>query len=91
MMRVQETIDADEREMAVQYLIAAMPDEHLLFIFHEAQSSPVWTTVRYLSLGLYVKDLLREGGFAWGRAALDREWDGLVRRAARRVYDAGLT
>ncbi len=80
-----------EQELAVQYLIANIPDEHLLFIFHEARDSPIWTTVRYLSLGMYVKNLLREGGFAWDRATLDREWDGLVRTAARRVYDAGLT
>jgi hypothetical protein len=84
-------IGREEQELAVQYLIANIPDEHLLFIFHEARDSSVWTTIRYLSLGMYVKNLLREGGFAWDRATLEREWDGLVRTAARRVYDAGLT
>jgi hypothetical protein len=43
-----------------------------------------------MGFGIYVRNVLREGGFDWGPLTLDTLWSTLIEEAARRVEIAEL-
>ncbi len=78
-------ISDEERERAIQHLIENAPKKTLLQIYNEASKDPDWLIMQHLTLGISIRNLLREGGFTWPDTTLDREWEPITLEAAREV------
>ncbi len=78
-------ISDEERERAIQHLVENVPKETLLQIYKEASKDPDWLIMQHLTLGISIRNLLREGGFTWPDTTLDREWEPITLEAAREV------
>lgn len=76
-------IDGVERERAVEYLReqarAGLLQEVAALMADEESG---WPAGEQFGIGLWVRNALRRGGFAWGDQTLDREWAGLIGEAA---------
>ncbi len=78
-------ISDEERERAIQHLIENVPKETLLRIYEEVSKDPDWLILQHFILGIFIRNLLREGGFAWSETTLDHEWGPITLEAARAV------
>ena len=78
-------ISDEERERAIQHIIENVPKKTLLQIYKEASKDPDWPIMQHLTLGISIRNLLREGGFTWPDTTLDREWEPITLEAAREV------
>lgn len=81
-----DKISDEEKEEAIRYLIANIPEDCLrkvsIFIQNKGR---MWRLSLHLNFGMYVRNILREGGFYWDPLALDDLWSTLVEEAAQRV------
>jgi hypothetical protein len=76
-----------QRELAIEYLVDHTPDETLREVY-ELTINPEgtgWPTIEHFGLGLWVRNVLREGGFGWDDQTLDGVWAELIAEAARRM------
>ena len=78
-------ISDEERERAIQHIIENVPKKTLLQIYKEASKDPDWLIMQHLTLGISIRNLLREGGFTWPDTTPDREWEPITLEAAREV------
>jgi hypothetical protein len=79
-------ISEEEKEEAIRYLMANIPEDCLRKVFIMFQKKgEMWCLSLHLNFGMYVRNILREGGFYWDPLALDDLWSTLVEEAAQRV------
>lgn len=77
-------ISKEEKEEAIQYLMGNIPKECLKKVSIAVQNKGYYWSVD-MCFGMYVRNVLRKGGFHWGPLALDDLWSTLIEEAARRV------
>jgi hypothetical protein len=79
-------ISEGEQEEAIQFLMENIPKECLEKVWIAVQNKgSCWSLSLHMSLGIYVRNTLRKGGFNWGAYVLDNLWSTLIKEAARRV------
>lgn len=79
-------ISKEEKEEAIQYLMDNIPKDCLKKVSIAVQNKGYcWSWSVNICFGMYVRNVLREGGFDWGPLALDALWSPLIEEAARRV------
>ena len=79
-------ISGEEKEEAIRYLMANIPEDCLRKVNIMIQNKgQMWRLSLHLNFGMYVRNILREGGFYWDPLALDDLWNTLVEEAAQRV------
>ena len=79
-------ISDEEKEEAIQYLMNNITKDCLKKVSIAVQKNgSCWSLTVNMRFGMYVRNVLREGGFDWGPLALDTLWNTLIEEAARRV------
>ena len=74
------------KEAAIQYLMNNISKDCLKKVFIAVQNKgSCWSWSVHMCFGMYVRNVLREGGFNWGAYTLDNLWSTLIAEAARRV------
>lgn len=77
-------ISKAEKKKAVQYLIGKLPaktvNEVAALMNKKGRD---WEDEHHHGFGMYVRNLLRKGGFGWGSLTLDRIWIELTEEAVR--------
>ena len=65
-------ISKKEKEEAICYLIDHIPKDCLKKVSIAVQNNgSSWSVSVHICFGMYVRNVLREGGFNWGPHALD--------------------
>ena len=77
---LKNQIPKDEKEKAVQYLIDHIPAD----ILNDFLKSPHKYLIDHHGFGMYIRNLLRQGGFNWGPHTLDNNWNGLICKVAKK-------
>jgi len=78
-------IDDTEKEKAVRYLMDNVPIDCLEKIWSAIQKKgDSWSWRLHLGLGIYIRNILRTGGFDWGSNILDALWASLIEEACER-------
>lgn len=86
LMKCINKVSDDEQERAICYLIDNVPKKHLDKVWAEIQNEGAdWWMKYHLSFGIYIRNILRDGGFNWTDILLDDLWYKLIEEAARRV------
>jgi hypothetical protein len=81
------SINKEEKEKAIQYLMDNIPEDCLKKVWDKIQSEGLdWMISKHFELGMYVRNTLREGGFDWDPTLFDDTWSELIRIAARRKF-----
>jgi len=78
-------ITDEERERAIQYLIAESPKGTLMMIYEEINKDTDWLIAHHFGIGMDIRNLLRAGGFIWLDPVLDHEWEPIVLEAVLRM------
>ena len=79
-------ISKEEKEEAIRYLTANIPEDCLRKVLIMSQNKGgMWWLSLHMDFGMYVRNILREGGFYWDPLALDDLWSTLIEEAAQRV------
>lgn len=81
------SISDEEREKAIQHVVEHVPKETLLQLFEEITRDPDWLILHHFGIGIDIQNLLRAGRDVWDDTTLDREWEPITFKAARRVYE----
>ena len=77
-------VDA-EKERAIDYLLSQTSAKTLHKIYNlRCNEGPEWFTPYALSLGMWVRDTLRRGGFIWDNLTFAAEWAALMEEVASR-------
>ena len=80
-------ISKEQKEMAIQYLMANIPKDCLEKVWIAVQNKEYCWSVD-MCFGMYVRNTLRKAGFNWGPLALDSLSFMLIIEAARRVVES---
>ncbi len=81
-----DKISDDGYEEAIRYLMDNIPKECLKKVFVAVQNKgSLWWLPFHMGFGMYVRNVLRNGGFKWDAIILDELWYTLIEEAARRV------
>jgi hypothetical protein len=80
------SISDEERRRAIQHVATNVPKETLLQIYEKISRDPDWLIMHHFGIGIGIRNLLREGGFAWDDTTLDREWEPITLEAVRTAY-----
>jgi hypothetical protein len=81
-----DKISEEKKEEAIRYLFANIPEDCLREVLITFQKEgAMWCLSLHMNFGMYVRNLLREGGFNWGAIELDHLWVELIEEAAKRV------
>jgi hypothetical protein len=84
-------ISEEEKDDAIRYLMDNIPRDCLNKVRVMVQNNKsCWSFAVNMGFGIYVRNVLREGGFDWGPLTLDTLWSTLIEEAARRVEIAEL-
>ena len=79
------TIADQEKERAINYLLAQTSTKTLHKIYDlRHNEGPDWFSPYTLSLGLWVRNTLQQGGFIWDNPTFAAEWVALIEEAAIR-------
>jgi hypothetical protein len=76
-----------EREFAIRYLLETIPGEEWDAVCTALKTEGrEWLIMQHHGFGMWVRNLLREGGFDWDATDLDDVWIEFVDEALRRRY-----
>lgn len=78
-------ITEEEWERAINYIIEKLGKENLEKI-KELMKDEKWYIDCHLGLGVYIRNLLRMGGFKWNAIVLDENWVPLLEDAVAEVF-----
>jgi hypothetical protein len=76
-------ISKQEEDEAVQFLVENIPSK----IWKDFSQNPGKFLSDHRGFGMFVRNLLRSGGFNWGPIELDEKWADLVRKAYPKVSE----
>jgi hypothetical protein len=80
-------ISPSEKKKAIQHLIDHIPIEKWEEVANAIkENGPDWLYLQHFYFGMYVRNLLREGGFNWGSMDLDCLWVELVEKAIKKKF-----
>lgn len=78
-----------QKQQAIQYLLVHTPKSTLQEVYELKQGEGTgWPSQQHFGLGIWVRNALREGGFAWDDQTLDNEWAELIAEAAERSVNS---
>lgn len=78
-------ISDEEIEDAIDYLASSIPENLLKEAFDLFQQDIKLISMSHFNVGIYVRNLLRKGGFDFGDIELDENWEYLLWRASKKV------
>lgn len=77
-------ISKEEKEKAIEYLMANIPKDCLEKVWIAVQNKESCLSLSVnMHFGMYIRNALRKAGFYWGPHALDSLWFTLIEEAAR--------
>ncbi|WP_440946365.1 hypothetical protein ACSAZL_20295 [Methanosarcina sp. T3] len=83
--RFYREIQDEEIENAINYLASNMPADILKETFEKFEQNLDFAVEGHFGLGIYVRNLLREGGLDWGDMELDENWFYLLWKTSKKV------
>lgn len=78
-------VSDEEIEDAIDYSASSIPENVLKEAFDLFQQDIELISMSHFDLGLYVRNLLRKGGFDFGDVELDKNWEYLLWRASKKI------
>ncbi|MDD3246712.1 MAG: hypothetical protein PHF18_07675 [Methanosarcina sp.] len=83
--RFYREIHGEEIESAINYLASNIPKAVLKEAFEKFEQNFDFVVEEHFGPGIYVRNLLRRGGFDWGDMELDCNWVYLLWEASKKV------
>ena len=83
---IEPPLASSEKKEAVRYLIDHVPvetREEIAVIIKKEGSD--WEINHHYDIGIFVRNLLREGGFQWDPIELDDVWAELIEKAVKKT------
>ena len=82
---IEPPLPSSEKKEAIRYLIDHVPvetQEEIALIIKKEGSD--WEINHHYDIGIFVRNLLREGGFQWDPIELDFLWAELIEKAVKK-------